>query len=93
MNDATRKRRVERAGCLLEKFETNTRKTERAVFQDESDFPLQLPINSQNYRVYFKAQKKDVPDKNLSHQTNKQTVKVMVPAALTLGFKTLTLGV
>ena len=42
MNNATRKRRVERAGCLLEKFETNARMIERAVFQDESDFPLKF---------------------------------------------------
>ena len=35
-----------RAGCLLEKFETNPRMIERAVFQDESDFPLEIPMNS-----------------------------------------------
>ena len=51
MNDATRKWKVERAGCLFEKFETNPGMIERAVFQDESDFPLQIPINSQNDRV------------------------------------------
>ena len=51
MNDATRKGKVERAGCLLEKLETNPGMIERAVFQDESDFPLQIPINSQNDRV------------------------------------------
>ena len=77
MNDATQKRRVERAGCLLEKFETNSQMIEHAVFQDESDFPLQIPLNSQNDCVYVKGQKKDVPDKNLSHQTNRQSVKVM----------------
>ena len=38
MNYTTRKRRVERAGCLLEKFETNPRMIERAVFQDEVTF-------------------------------------------------------
>ena len=42
------KRRVECAGYLLEKFETNPRMIERAVYQDESDFPLQIPMNSQN---------------------------------------------
>ena len=31
----------------------------------------------------MKGQKKDVPDKNLSHQTNRQSVKVMVSVALT----------
>ena len=45
MNDATQKRKVERSGCLLQKFETNLQMTERVVLQDESDFPLQIPIN------------------------------------------------
>ena len=41
MNDTSQKRRVEHAaGCLLEKFEANLQMIERAVFQDESDFPL-----------------------------------------------------
>ena len=61
MNDATRKRVVERADIfLLEKFETKPPLIEHAVFQDESDFPLQIPVNSQNGRVCFKDQKKDV---------------------------------
>ena len=54
MNNATRKRREEHAGCLLEKFETNSQMIGRAVFQDEGDFLLQISINSQNGRVYFK---------------------------------------
>ena len=78
MNDPIQKRRVERARCLLEKFEINPRMIERTVFQDKSEFPPQIPINSQNDRVYFKGQKKDVPDKNHSHQTNTQSVKVIV---------------
>ena len=56
---------------------------ERAVFQAESDFWLQIATNSQNDPFYFKGQKKDVPNKNLSHQTNRQYIKVMVSAALT----------
>ena len=84
MNDATLKRRVEHAGCLVENFETNSRMIEHVAFQNESDFPLQIPINSQNNCVYFKGQKKDVPNKNLSHETNSQSVKVMVSAILTL---------
>ena len=68
---------------LLEKFETNQRMVESAVFQDESDFPLQIPINSQSDHIHFKDQKKDVLDKNLSHEINRQPVKVMVTAALT----------
>ena len=83
MNDATLKRRVEHAGCLVENFETNSRMIEHVAFQNESDFPLQIPMNSQNNCVYFKGQKKDVPNKNLSHETNSQSVKVMVSAILT----------
>ena len=71
MNDPIRKRRVEHAGCLLDKFETNPQMIECLVFQDKSYFPLEISINSQNDRVYCKCQKKDVPDKNLSHQTNR----------------------
>lgn len=83
MNDGTRQRRVERAGNLLDKFQSNPRIIECAVFQDESDFPLQVPTNVQNNRVYYKGQKQDVPDENVYHQSNRQSVKVMVSAALT----------
>lgn len=83
MNEGTRKRRVERADGLFEKFKTNPRMIERAVFQDKSDFPLEIPLNSQNDRVYHKGKKQDVPDKNLYHPTNRHSVKVMVSAALT----------
>ena len=47
MNDATQKRKVERSGCLLQKFETNLQMIERVVLQDESGFPLQIPIHKQ----------------------------------------------
>jgi len=83
MNDATRNRRVDRAVSLHEKFAKNPRMIERTIFQDESDFPLQVPLNSQNDRVYHKGTKKDVPDENLFHESNRQSVKVMVSAALT----------
>ena len=46
MNDSNRKKGVERAGSLLEIFETKPGKIEHAVIQDENDFPLQLPIMS-----------------------------------------------
>ena len=54
MNEGTRTRRIERAASLLEKFRRNPRMIERAVFQDESDFPLQVWLNNQNDRVYYK---------------------------------------
>ena len=80
MSNATWKRRVERTGSLLEKIKTNLRIIERAAFQDEIDFPLQIPINIQNDCVCSKDQRKVVPEKNLSHQTNRQSVKRMVSA-------------
>ena len=83
MNNATRNRRIQRAKFLLEKFQTNPRMIERAVFQDESDFPLQVPLNIQNNRVYYKGKKKDVPGENLFHPSNRQSIKVMVSAGLT----------
>ena len=49
--------------------------TECAVFQDKSGFPLQIPVNSQNNCVYFKKQKKNVPNKNFCLQANRLCVK------------------
>ena len=83
MNDGTRGRRLERASNLVRKFEQNPRMVERAVFQDESPFTLEVPVNSQNNRVYFKGDKSDVPEENLCHQGNRQSKKVMVSAGLT----------
>ena len=80
LNDVTQKRS---AGGVLEIFETNQQMIEHALVENENDFPLQIPINSQNDCVYFTDQKKDVRDKNLSDQTNRQSVKVMVSTALT----------
>ncbi|XP_066910471.1 uncharacterized protein [Clytia hemisphaerica] len=82
MNESTRKRRVDRAAGLAQKFKSNPRMIERAVFQDESDFPLQVPLNTQNDRVYSKGLKKDVRESSLFHETNRQSVKVMISAGL-----------
>ncbi len=83
MNEATRERRVNRAAGLSQKFGKNSRMIERAVFQDESSFPLQIPTNKQNNRVYYRGKKSDVPVENLCHESNSQSKKVMVSAALT----------
>ena len=83
MNESTRKRRVDRAAGLVQKFKSNPRMIERAVFQDESDFPLQVPLNAQNDRVYSKGLKKDVRESSLFHETNRQSIKVMISAGLT----------
>ena len=44
---------------------------------------LAFAITVQNNRVYFKGKKDRVPDENLFHQTNKQSIKVIVLAYLT----------
>ena len=82
MNEGTRKRRVERADGLVEKFEQNERMIEKCVWQDEKDFPLDLPVNAQNDRVYYKGKKTDVPDENLNIGTKRLSRKVMVSAGL-----------
>ena len=56
---------------------------ELVVFQDQSDFPLQIPINSHNDHLCTKEQKKDIHDINISHQANRQCVKVTVSSVLT----------
>ena len=77
-----RNRRYARAITLAEKFERNTRMTEKTVWQDEKDFTLDVPVNLQNARVYGKGKKSDVPDENLFASTNKMSRKVMVSAAI-----------
>ena len=80
-NEGTRKRRLSRAESLVEEL-TNPRKIERFVFQDEKDFPLEVSINKQNNRVYYKGRKSDVPLERLCHQSKRLTKKVMVSAGL-----------
>ena len=80
-NEGTRARRLNRSEALVEDF-TNPRKIERLIFQDEKDFPLEIPINAQNSRVYFKGRKADVPTDRLCHQTKRLTKKVMLSAGL-----------
>ena len=81
MNHATRTRRVDLVSVLLKKLEKNHSVIKHTDFQDEMGFLSQTPINSQNDHGSFKGQKKDVPDKSLSHQTNRERLKVMVSAA------------
>ena len=57
MNDGCRYRRYARAIALAEKFERNTRMIEKAVWQNEKDFTLDVPVNLQNDRVYGKGKK------------------------------------
>ena len=83
MNEGIRERRVGRAESLYKKFARNPCMVERAVFQYECDFPLQVPLNNRNNRVYYKGKKKDVPEKNLFHTSDCQSIKVMVSASFT----------
>ena len=70
--------------CWLSSWKIRNKSTSDRgeVFQDESDFRLQIAINSQNDRVYFKGQKEDIPDKILSDKSTRESAKVMVSAPL-----------
>ena len=81
MNSASRKRRAEHAGKLLQRFSIHS--LPRLVFQDEKDFSLQVPTNCQNNRVYFNGPKKDVQPERLYSEGNKFLKKVMVSAMIT----------
>ena len=48
MNDGSRNRSYARAIALAEKFERNDRMIEKAVWQDEKCFTLDVPVNLQN---------------------------------------------
>ena len=48
MNDGCRYRRYACALALAEKFERNTRMTEKTVWKNEKDFTLDVPVNLQN---------------------------------------------
>ena len=54
MNDRCCNRRYDCTIALAEKFEHNTRMTEKSVWQDEKDFTLDVSVNLQNNRVYGK---------------------------------------
>ena len=68
---------------MAESFDCNPRLVEKFAYQDEKDFTLEVPTNIQNNRVYLQGKKDQVPDENLFHQKNKQSIKVMVSACLT----------
>ena len=42
----------------------------KTVWQEEKDFPLEVPVNLQNDRLYCKRKKSDIPDENLLSLTN-----------------------
>ena len=48
MCEGRRKRKTEKAGALAERIGTNSMNIERCVWQDETDFTLEVPLNPQN---------------------------------------------
>ena len=82
MSNATKERRTSRAGELAKRF-AHKRSIEKCVWQDEKDFPLQVPTNPQNNRVYGSGKKEDISANRLSHHQNKMCVKVMVSSCVT----------
>ena len=58
--------------------------SEHCIWQDEKEFILEVPLNSQNSRVYVNGSKNVAHDSCLFHQTNKQSRKVMVSACVNM---------
>ena len=81
MNSACCKRRAECAGKLLQRFSIYS--LPRLAFQDEKDFPIQVPTNRQNNRVYFNGPKKGVQPARFYSEKNKFSKKVMVSTVMT----------
>ena len=48
------------------------------LWQDEKDFPIQVPSNRQNNRIFIRGRKSDVQPARLYHPANKFTEKIMV---------------
>ena len=60
-----------------------SRFVEKCLWQDKKDFTLDVPLNSQNSRVYGLENKNNIQDNRLFHHTNRQSKKVMVSACVT----------
>ena len=73
-------RRVDRSRALFKRFRTG--KVRQLVFQDEKDFPIQVPVNRQNNRVYGKGKKSEISSSRLYHRKNKFSKKLMVSACV-----------
>ena len=74
-----RNRRYARVIALGEKFQPNTCVIEKAVWQDEKDFTLDVPVNLKTDRLYGKGKKSDVPDENLFASTIRFQAKLWFP--------------
>ena len=82
MSYGAQERRTKRAGSLSDRFR-KSHSVEECVWRDEKDFTLEVPLNSQNNRVYGFENKYNVQDNRLFHHTNRQSLKVMVSACVT----------
>ena len=71
MTNGCKQKQVERSALLAKRFFEGSLR--RLVFQDEKDFPLQIPTNRQNSWVYFSGSKNDI-----NPNRNKFTKKVLV---------------
>ena len=82
MSSGTQERRTKRAGALADRFR-KSRSVEKCVWQGEKDFTFDVPLNSQNSRVFGFENKDNIQDNSFSHHTNRQSKKVMVSACVT----------
>ena len=82
MSSGTKEIQVKKAGALAGRFR-KSRSAEKCVWQNEKDFILDFPLNSQNSRVYGFENKDNIQYNRLFHYTNRQSKKVMVSACVT----------
>ena len=82
MSSGTKEIQIKKAGALAGRFR-KSRSAEKCVWQNEKDFILDFPLNSQNSRVYGFENKDNIQYNRLFHYTNRQSKKVMVSACVT----------
>ena len=80
IKDDAKVRRYVRAMLFVDRFPP--RFIKKLVFQDETDFPLAVPTNRRNNRVFFKGKKSEIPTNRLYHPGKRQSVKLMVSCGL-----------
>jgi len=80
MPNTSIERRVERSRLLTERYDQQD--VEMMCFQDEKDFSLQLPINSQNDRLNTTGLKRDIHPDRLFHKSNRFSKKLTVSCVI-----------
>lgn len=80
VKEDARERRRERCERLLNLYDREAVKL--MCFEDEKNFPLQLPSNSQNDRIYTAGVKLDVAEERLYRKNNKFSLKIMVSCVI-----------